>query len=187
MNAPVRLYTIRVEDGDTTIGEYTHVFSAECNDPILQFWPGHPYGWQLTWVDADNPDGAQGVGDMWLGGRKDDLDRIKAEAEDYLDAHVYNMTPTAINKVLSKHTFEMCLYDRKREDRVRRVARSRGLILRKSRRRNVSEADYGLYVLVEDSAGNQRPGAQAAKSAFADGEGMTLLEVEEALKSVVGL
>ena len=34
--------------------------------------------------------------------------------------------------------------------------------------------DYGLYVLVKDSAGNRRRGAQAPISAFARGEGMTL-------------
>jgi hypothetical protein len=37
--------------------------------------------------------------------------------------------------------------------------------------------DYGLYVLIGNSAGKRRPGAQAPYSAFANGEGMTLDDV----------
>jgi hypothetical protein len=50
----------------------------------------------------------------------------------------------------------------------------------KSGRRDPRAIDYGLYVLVGDSAGNKygRRGGQAAVSEFARGEGMTLDEVE---------
>ncbi len=40
-----------------------------------------------------------------------------------------------------------------------------------------ARSDYALYVLVKDSAGNLRRGAQAPISALARGEGMTLAEV----------
>jgi hypothetical protein len=70
------------------------------------------------------------------------------------------------------------------ENRLRRAAKRRGLILFKSRRRDQWADDYGLYVLVGDSAGNRRRGAQAPISAFARGEGMTLAGVESALYPV---
>lgn len=38
----------------------------------------------------------------------------------------------------------------------------------------IARRTNGLYVLVGDSAGNRRPGAQAPRSAFVRGEGMTL-------------
>lgn len=68
-----------------------------------------------------------------------------------------------------------------RENRLRRAAERQGFMLVKSRRRDPRALDYGLYVLVEDSAGNRTPGAQAPISAFARGEGMTLDQVEERL------
>ena len=67
------------------------------------------------------------------------------------------------------------------EDRMRRAAQRRGLRLIKSRRRDPRAIDYGLYVLIEDSARNRTPGAQAPISAFARGEGLTLAEVAEEL------
>jgi hypothetical protein len=70
-----------------------------------------------------------------------------------------------------------------RENRLRRAADRQSLMLVKSRRRDPRAEDFGLYVLVDDSAGNHygRRGGQAAFSAFLDGEGMTLDEVAEAL------
>ena len=59
----------------------------------------------------------------------------------------------------------------------------RGLVLVKSGRRDPRELDYVLYVLVKDSSGNRRRGAQAPISAFARGEGMTLAEVAQELLS----
>jgi hypothetical protein len=70
------------------------------------------------------------------------------------------------------------------EGRVRRAAKPKGYPLRKSRTRDRRAEDYGLYVLVGDSAGNRRPGAQAPISAFAGGEGMTLDDVEAELAAV---
>ncbi|NMO00584.1 hypothetical protein HH308_05065 [Gordonia sp. TBRC 11910] len=60
--------------------------------------------------------------------------------------------------------------------RLRRLAKTNGLLLVKSRRRDPSADDYGLYVLVDDSKGNRigRYGGQAAASAFWRGEGTTL-------------
>ena len=54
------------------------------------------------------------------------------------------------------------------EKRVRIAAKRQGLRLVKSRRRDRSADDYGLYVLVGDSRGNRLPGAQAPLSAFTD-------------------
>lgn len=69
------------------------------------------------------------------------------------------------------------------EQRMRRLADTMGLMLVKSRSRHPDAEDRGLYVLVEDTAGNgigQR-GGQAAVSEFAGGGGMTLREVEQHL------
>ncbi len=70
-----------------------------------------------------------------------------------------------------------------REGRFHRLAKSRGYMLVKSRRRDPRAEDFGLYVLVGDSRGNRvgRYGGQAAVSAFAKGEGMTLDEIEREL------
>jgi hypothetical protein len=67
------------------------------------------------------------------------------------------------------------------ENRVRREAKRKGFLLRKSRRRNRWADNYGLYVLVGDCAGNRRPGACAPYAAFRNGEGDTLTGVEEQL------
>jgi len=67
------------------------------------------------------------------------------------------------------------------EARVRREAKRQGYLLRRSRRRDPQAAGYGLYVLVGDSKGNRLPGAQAAISAFARGEGMSLRDIEAQL------
>lgn len=61
-----------------------------------------------------------------------------------------------------------------REKYVRREAKLRGYLLRRSRTQDVLAEDFGLYVLVGDTSGNRWPGAQAPKSAFARGEGQTL-------------
>src|SRR3954469_12842269 len=58
-----------------------------------------------------------------------------------------------------------------RAARLRRMAARQGLILVKSRRRDRWADDYGLYVLVDDCAGNRgglgrTRGGQAALSAF---------------------
>jgi len=67
------------------------------------------------------------------------------------------------------------------ENSLRRAARRQGLRLVRSRRRDPRALDYGLYVLVDDSAGNQRPGAQAPISAFTGEEGMSLGEAHAVL------
>ena len=69
------------------------------------------------------------------------------------------------------------------ENRLRRMAERQGLLLVKSRRRDPLALDYGLYVLVSDTKGNRvgRYGGQAAVSAFATGDGLTLDEVEAQL------
>ncbi len=63
------------------------------------------------------------------------------------------------------------------------MAERRGYMLVKSRRRDPMAVDYGLYVLVGDSRGNRvgRRGGQAAVSAFADGEGVSLDAIEAEL------
>lgn len=71
--------------------------------------------------------------------------------------------------------------DKVRENRLRRMAQRQGFLLRKSRRRDPLAIDYGLYVLVDDTAGNRFPDAQAPISEFAKGWGMTLEEVERVL------
>ena len=74
--------------------------------------------------------------------------------------------------------------DKSYENHVRREARRKGYLLRKSRTRNRWADDYGLYVLVGDSRGNRFPGAQAPISAFARGEGMSLADVEATLSAL---
>lgn len=73
--------------------------------------------------------------------------------------------------------------NKSRENRLRRTAYQRGYMLVKSRRRDPQAEDFGLYVLVGDSAGNRhgRRGGQAALSAFVNGEGGTLDDVEAEL------
>lgn len=73
--------------------------------------------------------------------------------------------------------------DKVRENKFRRAAERQGLLLVKSRRRDPRACDYGMYVLVDDTAGNRvgRYGGQAAISALAGGFGMTLDEIEKAL------
>jgi hypothetical protein len=70
-----------------------------------------------------------------------------------------------------------------RENRLRRMAKRQGYLLVKSRRRDPRAIDFGLYVLVGDTRGNRvgRYGGQAAISAFANGKGMTLDEIEKSL------
>ncbi len=75
------------------------------------------------------------------------------------------------------------MHAKSHENRVRRAAKREGFLLRKSRTRDHRAEDHGLYVLVGDSAGNRRPGAQAPRSAFVRGEGMTLTDVERELSS----
>ena len=67
------------------------------------------------------------------------------------------------------------------ENRVRRLARREGWLLRKSRTRNTDAEDYGLYVIVDDCMGNRFPGAQAPYSAFARGEARSLADIESEL------
>ena len=71
--------------------------------------------------------------------------------------------------------------DKNLENRLRREAKRKGYLLRRSRSRNPRADDYGLYVLVSDSRGNRLPGAQAPQSAFANGEGSMLAGIAEAL------
>jgi hypothetical protein len=68
------------------------------------------------------------------------------------------------------------MHEKSYEKRVRIAAKSQGLRLVKSHRRDRGADDYGLYVLVGDSSGKRRPGAQAPLSAFAKGEGMSLID-----------
>lgn len=70
------------------------------------------------------------------------------------------------------------------EARVRRSAKHRGFLLRKSRTRNPYADDFGLYVIVDDTRGNRLPGAQAPISALARGEGMTLNDIEAELATL---
>lgn len=68
-----------------------------------------------------------------------------------------------------------------KENRLRRAAERQGYRLVKSRRRDPRALDYGLYVLIADTAGNRLPRAQAPVSTFARGEGKTLDEIESEL------
>jgi hypothetical protein len=65
--------------------------------------------------------------------------------------------------------------DAAREDRAQRLATAQGLSLVRSRSRDSTDKDYGLYVLVRDAA--------AADLAFEGGYGMTLGDVEQALNA----
>lgn len=60
------------------------------------------------------------------------------------------------------------------ENRARREAKNLGYLLRRNRTRDKRDYQYGMYVLVDDTAGNRKSGAQAAISAFQRGEGYTL-------------
>lgn len=73
--------------------------------------------------------------------------------------------------------------DKIRENRLRRMAKRRGLLLVKSRRRDTGALDYGLYVLIIDGRENREPGEDPI-SAFDRGEGRTLDQVEEELTNV---
>ncbi len=76
------------------------------------------------------------------------------------------------------------MHEESYEKRVRVAAKRQGLRLVKSRRRDRGADDYGLYVLVGNSAGNRRPGAQAPRSAFAKGEGMSLIDAAAEVSAV---
>ena len=65
--------------------------------------------------------------------------------------------------------------DHAREDRARQLAAAQGLQLVKSPSRHPGDDTYELYVLTRDAA--------AADSAFDNGDGMTLLDVERALNA----
>jgi hypothetical protein len=67
------------------------------------------------------------------------------------------------------------------ENRLRREAKRKGFLLRRSRSRNPEAEDYGLYVLIGDSRGNRVPGAAAAPVAFWRGECDTLEGIAEEL------
>lgn len=69
--------------------------------------------------------------------------------------------------------------DKALERRLRREATRKGYILCKSRSRNPRAEDFGKYVIVGDVTGNRIAGAQAAKSAFANGHGTDLVGVED--------
>lgn len=66
-----------------------------------------------------------------------------------------------------------------RENRLRRMAERQGLRLVKSRRRDPRALDYGLYVLVQDTAGDKELDAQM--KAFENGDKLTLDEVDSLL------
>ncbi len=70
------------------------------------------------------------------------------------------------------------------EQRLRRKAKRRGLLLAKCRRRDQGAIGFGLYVLVTDTRGNRSPNAQAPRSMFARGEGGTLADIEAALETL---
>ncbi|MGV0159897.1 hypothetical protein ACRU3B_10715 [Mycobacterium colombiense] len=70
------------------------------------------------------------------------------------------------------------------EARVRRAAKHRGYLLRKSRARNPHADDYGLYAIVTDTRGNRLPGAAAAPNALRRGEGATLSAIEAELAAI---
>jgi hypothetical protein len=65
--------------------------------------------------------------------------------------------------------------DEAREDQARQLAAVQGLSLVRSRSRDRADDDYELYVLVRDVA--------EADSAFENGYGMTLMDVEKALNA----
>lgn len=77
-----------------------------------------------------------------------------------------------------------------RENKLRRMAKNQNRLLVKSHLRDEYAIGYGLYVLVEDKAGNRRGpgrryGGQAAVTAFASGHGMTLDDIERVLTGEV--
>jgi hypothetical protein len=86
--------------------------------------------------------------------------------------------------VVSENRQGNAMHERSYEQRVRIAAKRQGLRLVKSRRRDRGADDYGLYVLVGDSAGNGRRGAQAPLSAFAKGEGMSLIDAAAEVSAV---
>jgi len=53
------------------------------------------------------------------------------------------------------------------ENRLRREAKRKGYVLRKSRTRNPLADDYGRFVLMADTRGARVPGAAAASNAAA--------------------
>jgi hypothetical protein len=61
------------------------------------------------------------------------------------------------------------MISKSRENQLRRAALRKGFLLRKSRRRDRRAEGFGLYVLVDDSAGNRQRGAQAPISEFTSG------------------
>jgi hypothetical protein len=67
------------------------------------------------------------------------------------------------------------------ENRLRREAKRKGFLLRRNRIRNRSAENYGMYVLIGDSAGSRHPGAAAAPNAFSRGEGDTLENIAQEL------
>lgn len=67
------------------------------------------------------------------------------------------------------------------ENRLRREAKRKGFLLRRNRTRDLSADNYGMYVLIGDSAGNRHPGAAAAPNAFLRGEGDTLENIAQEL------
>jgi hypothetical protein len=71
------------------------------------------------------------------------------------------------------------------EQRLSAEAYYQGLLLIKARTHNKQARNYCRYVLVEDRAGNRRPGAQAVWKAFRAG-GLTLEEVAMELGEVGG-
>ncbi len=73
---------------------------------------------------------------------------------------------------------------RSQENRVRREVKAKGYLLRRNRTRNHAADNYGLYLLIGDSAGNRRPGAAAAPNAFRRGAGATLAAVEAELSLI---
>jgi hypothetical protein len=71
-----------------------------------------------------------------------------------------------------------------REQRLRRTAKRRGLLLVKCRRRDPFALGFGLYVLVTDTRGNRSPDAREPKALFGKGYGGTLADIEAELESV---
>jgi hypothetical protein len=71
--------------------------------------------------------------------------------------------------------------DKTLENRLRREAKRKGMLLRRNRTRDRSAENYGLYLLIGDSAGSRRAGAAAAPNAFWRGEGDMLSGIAEEL------
>jgi|RhiMethySRZTD1v2_1073278.scaffolds.fasta_scaffold1164586_2 hypothetical protein len=68
------------------------------------------------------------------------------------------------------------------ENRLRRQAKRKGFLLRRSHGRDPQAEDFGLYVLIGASRGNRLPGAAAARAAFRRGDGDTLQGIGEELR-----